>query len=183
MANRWEIMETGKILSSWAPKSLWVVSADMKSKTLAPWKNSYDEARQHIQKQRHHFADKYPYSQSYVFSNNHVCMWELDYKEGWVLKNWCFQTVVLEKTLESLGHQGDQTSQTLRKSTLNIHWKDWYWSWSSNTLATWCKELAHWKRHWCCERFRAGEEVDNRGWDGWMASPAQRTWVLENSWR
>ena len=59
-----------------------------------------------------------------------------------------------------------------RKSTLNIHWKDCCWSWSSNTLATWCKEH-HWKRPWYWERFRAGEEGGDRGWDGWMASLTQ----------
>ena len=68
---------------------------------LAPWKKSYDQPRQHIKKQRHHFADKGLSSQSYGFSSNHVWMWELDYNESWVLKNWCFSTVVLEKTLES----------------------------------------------------------------------------------
>ena len=68
---------------------------------LAPWKKSYDQPRQHIKKQRHYFANKGPSSQSYGFSSSHVCMWKLDYKESWVLKNWCFWTVVLEKTLES----------------------------------------------------------------------------------
>ena len=68
---------------------------------LAPWKESYDKVRQHIKKQRHHFADKVPYSQSYGFSSSHVWMWELDHKEGWTPKSWCFWTVVLEKTLES----------------------------------------------------------------------------------
>ena len=69
---------------------------------LAPWKKSYDKPRQHIKKQRHHLADKYPSSQSYFFfSSSHVHMWELDHKEGWAQKNWCFQTVVLVKTLES----------------------------------------------------------------------------------
>ena len=68
---------------------------------LAPWKKSYGKPRQHIKKQRHHFADKGPYSQSYGFSSSHVWMWELDYKEGLALKNWCFWTVVLEETLES----------------------------------------------------------------------------------
>ena len=66
---------------------------------FAPWKKNYDKPRRCIKKQRHYFADKGPYSQSYAFSNSHVWMWELDYKEGWVLKNWCFQTVVLVKIL------------------------------------------------------------------------------------
>ena len=67
----------------------------------ASWKKSYDKPRQCIKKQRHNFANKGPYSQNYGFSSSHVWMWELDYKEGWVLKNWCFWTVVLKKTLES----------------------------------------------------------------------------------
>ena len=68
---------------------------------LAPCKESHDKFRKHIQKQRHHFADKGPYSQSYGFPSSHVQMWELDHKEGWQLKNWCFWTVMLEKTLDS----------------------------------------------------------------------------------
>ena len=72
----------------------------MKLKELAPLKKSYDWSRQHIKKQRHYFANKGPSSQSYGFSSSHVWIWELDYKENWVPKNWCFWTVVLEKTLE-----------------------------------------------------------------------------------
>ena len=68
---------------------------------LTPWKESYHQPRQHIKKQRHYFANKRPSSQGYGFSSSHVWMWELDYTESWVLKNWCFCTVVLEKTLES----------------------------------------------------------------------------------
>ena len=108
-------------------------------------------------------------------------MWELDYKESWALKNWCFWIVVLEKTLESLGLQGDQTSHFLKEINLNIHWRDWCWCRSSNTLATWCKELTHFKRLWCWERLKAGGEGDDRGWDGWMASPTQWTWVWVSS--
>ena len=68
---------------------------------LAPWKKSFDQPRQCTKSQRHHFANKGPYSQSYGFSSSHVWMQELDYKESWVPKNWCLWTVVLEKTLES----------------------------------------------------------------------------------
>ena len=71
-------------------------------KTLAPWKKSYDQPRQHIQNQRLDFASKGPSTESYGFSSSHVWMWELDYKESWVPKNWCFWTVVLEKTHETL---------------------------------------------------------------------------------
>ena len=62
-----------------------------------------------------------------------------------------------------------------RRSVLGVHWKDWCWSWNSNTLATWCEEVTHWKRPWCWERLKAGGEGDNRGWDGWMASSTQWT--------
>ena len=63
------------------------------------------------------------------------------------------------------------------KSVLNIHWKDWCWSWNSNTLATWWEEPSHWKGPWCWERLKAGGEGDDRGWDGWMASLTRWTWV------
>ena len=86
-----------------------------------------------------------------------------------------------EDSWEPLGLQGDPTSPCSRRSVLGIHWKDWCWSWNSNTLATWCEELTHWKRPWCWERLRAGGEVDDRGWDGWMASPTQWTWVWVDS--
>ena len=65
----------------------------------APWKKSYDQSRQHIKKQRHYFANKGPHGKSYGFSSSHVWMWELDHKENWIPKNWCFWTVRLEKTL------------------------------------------------------------------------------------
>ena len=69
----------------------------------------------------------------------------------------------------------------LKRSLLNIHWKDWCWSWNSNTLATWYEELTHLKRPWCLERLKVGGEGDNRGWDGWMASLTQWTWVWVRS--
>ena len=83
-----------------APKLVHMVIAAMKLKDT-PWKESYDQPRQHIQKQRHYFVNKGPSSQGYGFSSGHVWMWDLDYKESWALKNWFFWTVVLEKTLES----------------------------------------------------------------------------------
>ena len=86
-----------------------------------------------------------------------------------------------EDSWESLGLQGDPTSPSWSRSVLGVHWKDWCWSWSSNTLATWCKELTHLKRPWCWQRLKAGGEGDDRGWDGWMASPTQWTWVWVDS--
>ena len=73
-----------------------------------------------------------------------------------------------EDSWESFGLQGDPTRPSYRRSVLGVHWKDWCWSWKSNTLATWCKELTHLKRPWCWERLKAGGEGDYRGWDaGW----------------
>ena len=87
----------------WASKSLQMVTAAMILKnTLPPWKKSYDQPREHIKKQRHYFANKGLSSQSYGFSSSHVWIRQLVYKESWSLKNRCFWTVVLEKTLESL---------------------------------------------------------------------------------
>ena len=89
-----------------------------------------------------------------------------------------------EDSWESLGLQGDPPSPSWRRSVLGVHWKDWGWSWNSSTLATWCKELTHWKRPWCLEGLGTGGEGDDRGWDGWMASPTQRAWVwvISGSW-
>ena len=92
MGKQWKQWQT---LFWGPPKSLHMATAAMKSKMFAPWKKSYDQPRQHIKNQRHYFADKSG------FSSSHVWMWELDHKESWALKNWCFWTVVLEKTLQS----------------------------------------------------------------------------------
>ena len=86
-----------------------------------------------------------------------------------------------EDSWEFLRLQGDPTSLSWRKSVLNILWKDWYWSWNSNTLVNWCKEPTHWKRLWCWERLKVGGEGDDRGWEGWMASPTRCTWVWVDS--
>ena len=97
---KWKQLQT---LFSWAPKSLWMVTGTMKLKDAFSLggKESYKNPRQCIKKERHHFANKCPYSQSYGLSTNYVQMWELDHKVGWAPKNWYFRTVVLEKALES----------------------------------------------------------------------------------
>ena len=150
---------------------------------LAPWKKSYDKPRQHIQKQKHYFANKGPSSQGYGFSSGHVWMWELDCEESWALKNWCFWTVVLEKTLESpldckeiqpAHSKGDQSWVFIGRTDVEAETPI---LWSSDAKS-W---LTHLKRPWGWERLRAGGERDNRGWDNWMASPTQRTWVWVNS--
>ena len=105
-------------------------------------------------------------------------MWELDHKEGLALKNWCFLIVVLEKTLEWVHRTARRSDQSdLKEINPEYSLKDWCWSWSSNTLGTWFKELTHWNRFWCWERLRTGGE------DGWMVSQPQRPWVWANSLR
>ena len=149
---------------------------------LAPWKKSYDQPRQHIKKQRHYFANKDPSSQSYGFSSCHVWMWELDHKESWALKNWCFWTVVLEKTLESpldckeiqpVHPKGDQSWVFIGKTDVE-----------PETPILWppdVKSWLIWKDPDAGKRLKARGEGDGRGWDGWMASPTQWTWVRVTS--
>ena len=142
--------------------------------------DSSNQPRQHIKMQRIYLANKGPSSQGYGFSSSHVWMWELGYKESWV-QNWCFWTVVLKKTLESPLDCKEVQPVHPKGNQSWGHWKDWCWSWNSNTWATWCEELTHLKRPWCWERLRAGGEGDDRGWDGWMASPTRWIWVWVNS--
>ena len=102
MTNRWGNNANSGWLFLGGPPNLcrWWLQP-WNQKLLAPWKKSYDQPRQHIKKQRRYFVNKSPCSQGYGFSNSHVWMWQLDYKESWAQKSWCFWTVVLEKTLES----------------------------------------------------------------------------------
>ena len=108
------------------------------------------------------------YSQSYGFCSSHVWMWELNHKEGWAVKNWCFQTVVLDKTLESVLDCKRSNQSILREINHEYSLEDWCWSWSSSTLATWCKEPTHWKRHWWGKDWRQEEkgttETEMVGW-------------------
>ena len=124
-------------------------------------------------------------SQGYGFSSSHVGMWELDYKKSWVPKNWCFWTVVLEKTLESpldykeiqpVYPKGDQSSIFTERTDAE--------TWNSNTLATWRKELTHCKKTLMLGKIAGRRRRDDRGWDGWMASPTQwtRVWASSGSW-
>ena len=114
---------------------------------LVPWKKSYDHPRQHINKQKHFFANKGPSSQSYDFSSSHVRMWELDNEKVWAPKNWCLRIVLLEKMLDSplnskqiksVNPKGNQPWIFIERSGAEINW-------SSKSLATWCQEPTHWK--------------------------------------
>ena len=101
--------------------------------------------------------------------------WTVKMAEHWridAFELWCWRRLL---RVPQTARRSNQS--ILKRSVLGVHWKDWCWSWNSNTLTTWCKELTHLKRPWCWERLKAGGEGDDRGWDGWMASPTWRTWV------
>ena len=148
---------------------------------LAPWKKIYDQTKQHIKKQRHYFAYKDPSSQSYGFSSSHVWMWDLDYKESEhgridVFELWCWRRLL-------------RVPLTLRRSSQSIL-EDIRPKYSLDGLmlrlklqyfGTWCDELAHLKSPWCWEILKARGEGNDRGWDGWVASLVQWTWVWVNS--
>ena len=110
-------------------------------------------------------------------------MWDLEHREGWVPKNWCFWVVVLKETLES-------PLDCKEIKSVNLKWNQ-SWIFIGRTdaeaeaqyLATWCEQLTHWKRPWCWERLKAGGEGDDRGWDGWIALQTQWTWVWAGSRR
>ena len=151
---------------------------------LAPWKKNYEQSRQHIKKQRCYFVDKGPSSQSYGFSSGHMygC-------ESWTVRKAEHQKIdAFElrcwRRLLRVPSTARRSSQSILKEIgpgCSL-WKDWCWSWNSNTLATWWDELTHWKRPWCWEGLGAGGG-DDRGWDGWMASPSRWAWVWVNSGR
>ena len=147
MGKQWKQWET---LFSWAPKSLQMVTVATRLKDICSLEKSYDKPRQHIKKWRHYFVYKGQFSQSFGFSSSHIWMLELDHKEGWAPKKWCFWTVVLEKTPESpLDCKEIQLAHPEGDQSWVFKWKDWCWSWNSNIWATWCEELTHWKRPWC----------------------------------
>ena len=91
------------------------------------------------------------------------------------LELWCWR-----RSWKSLGQQGNQTSHSWGKPTLNTLWEDWCWSWSSSILVIWCKQSTHWKSLWCWERLRAEGKEGVRVWDGWMASLMQWAWTWAN---
>ena len=166
----------------WAPKSLQMVTTTHEIKRcLLLGRKAMTNLDSVLKSRDITLPTKGSSSQSYSFSSGHVWMWELDYKASWALKNWCFWTVVLgEDSWESLENS---------KEIKLVHPKGnqpWIFigrtdaeppCWSSNTLATWCKEPTHWKRPWCWVRLKA-REGSNRGWVGWVVSLTQWTWVL-----
>ena len=140
---------------------------------LTPWKESYDQPRQHVKKQRRYFAIKGPSSQGYGFSSGHVWMWELDYKESWAQKNWCFWTVVLDKTLESfldckeiqpVHPKGDQSWVFIGRTDVE-----------AEILILWPPDAKSWligKDPDAGKEWRWEEKGTTERWDGCMASPS-----------
>ena len=129
-----------------APKSLQMVTAAMKLRYS--WKESYDQPRQHIKKQRHYSANKGPSSQSYGFSSSHVWMWELDYKESWMPKNWCFWTVVLEKILksplETLKRVPGKSNQSILREIIPEYSLEGLFDAKAETLILWPLDAKNW---------------------------------------
>ena len=133
----------------------------------------YDKPRQCL-KSKHHFADKGLYSQTYGFLSSHIQLSDLDHKEGRVPKNWCFWTVVLEKTVESLLDskeirlKGNQSvlkeinpEYTLERLLLEL---------KLQYFGHLIRKTTHWEKPWCWQRLKAEREEGDRGWDGWMAT-------------
>ena len=181
MANRWETMETVTDFIFLDSKITADCDCRHEIKKLAAWKKSYDQPRQHIKTQRYYFAMKVRLIKALVFP---VVIYG---HESWTIRNaehrridafelWCWRRLLRVSWTAKRSNQS-----LLKKSVLNIHWKDWCWSWSFNTLAIWWEELTYWKRPWCWERLKAGGEGDDRGWDGWMASLTWWTWVWASS--
>ena len=145
-------------------------------KMFASWKKRYDQSRQHIKKQRHYFTDIGPYNQSCGFSSGHVWMWELDHKESWALKNWCFWFVVLEKTLESpldckeiqpVHPKGNQSWIFIGRTDAE-----------AETAILWPLDTKNrLEKILMLGKIEGKRRRNDRGWDGWMASPTHWTWV------
>ena len=146
------------------------------------------------------FADKGLFSQNYGFSGSHVQLWESDHKEGGAAKNWCSKLWCWRRLLRVPLNSKEINPSILKEITLNINGKGWCWSWNSNTLTTWCEELAHSKRPCSWEGLKTKGEAGSRGWDGYIASPTDsmdmslsklreivedrgaKSWTWLNSW-
>ena len=145
--------------------------------TLTPWEKSYDQPRQHFKKQRHYFVNKFCLVKAMVFP---VVMYGC---ESWTIKKaehrnidafelWCWRRFLRVPWTARRSNQSilKEISPEYSLEGLMLKLKLQY-------LAIWCKELTHWKRSWCWERLKVGGERDDRGWDGWKASPTRWTWV------
>ena len=153
MEKKWKQWQ---ILYSWAPKSLRTVTAAMKLKDAALWKESQNKFKQHFKKQRQHFSNQCPYSQSYGFSSNHIYKvdcWRINALEL------CWRRLLRVPWMARRPNQS-----TIKEINMNIHWKDWCWS--SNTLATWCEERDDsLEKSQMLENIQGKRKKRCRGWD------------------
>ena len=158
----------------WAPKSLQMILQPCSGKKAMTNLDGVLNSRDITLLTKVHIVKAMGFFRSYVWISS---LW----KKSWGIDVMLSNCGAGEDSWESLGQQGDQSSQSGRKLTLNIHWKDWCWS--SNSLATWFEEVTHWKRPWCRERLKAEGKGGSRGWAGWMASLTQWTGIWTNSGR
>ena len=148
---------------------------------LAPRKETYDKSRQHIKKQRHFFANKGPSSQSSGFSSSHVWMWELDYKESWAWRTDAFELWCWRRLLRVLWTARRSNQSILKEISPACSLEGLMLKLKLQYFGHLMWRATHLKRPWYWERLKVGGEGDDRGWDGWMASPTRWTWVWVNS--
>ena len=176
MGKQWQTLFWG------APKSLQMVTEAMKLKDTCSLKESYDKPKWHIKKQRHHFANKGLYSQSSGFSSGHVWVWELDYKENWGPKNWYFELWCWRRLLRVpwtarrpnqsiLKEISPEYSLEERMLKLKLQYFG-HLMWRTDSL----------EKNLILGKIEGGRRKGQRGWDGWMASLTQWTWVWASSW-
>ena len=178
MGQQWEQWKT---LFPWAPNSLKMVTATMKLRHLFLERKAMTNLDSILKSRDSALAPKVHLVKAMVFP---VVMYGC---ERWSIKKaerrridafelWCWRRLLrVPWTARKYNHS------ILKEISPSVHWRDWCWSWNSNILATSCEELTYWKRPWCWEGLGAGGERDDRGWDGWMASPTQWTWVWVSS--
>ena len=172
------VTQLGCWLTEWQASTWWFLISWFYVKWPSPpwrwressWKKSYEQPSSLLKSRDITFPTKVHLVKAMVFP-----VWELNCKESWVPKNWCFWTVVLERLLRVPWTTKRSNQTILNEISLEYSLEYSCWSWNSNTLATWCEELTHLKKPWCWERLRAGGDGNNRGWDGWMESPNQWT--------
>ena len=159
MGKEWIQWQT---LFSWAPKSLQMVTIAMKLKDIF--------SLVHLLKAMFFPVVMYRCESWTIKKTGH---WRTD-----AFKLWCWRRLLRVPWTARRSNQS-----ILKRISPDYSLKDWCWSWSSSTLATWYEEPTHWKRPWCWEGLKAGGEGDDRGWDGWMTTPTQWTWVWANPQR
>ena len=197
MGKQWKQCQT---LFSWAPKSLQMVTAALKLKDTCSKKEEKNILNGSLKKKKGHLLlgrkamtnldsilksrDSLP-TKLCLFKTVVFPIVMYGYESWTIKKAECWRIDSLElwywRRLFRVPWTMRRSNQSVLKEVSPEYWKDWCWSWNSNTLATWCEELTHWKRPWYWERLKTGGEGDDRGWDDWMASLTRWTWVWASS--